>query len=173
MEKVTFEGKTYVRQGGKWIDSRYMVVHEGLQRDLNKEFAKQIDPQKLSLEDCIAQGDSFKNSGSSALALKFYEQAEKKADRQTMLYILPRMTSCYRQTGQAEKAIAILTTATQKFGQAMVTPALLTSVAAAYCDLGDYARAKKCCDRAYASGGKGSEELSLVYDRIDKAIKGR
>ena len=31
MDRITFEGKTYVRQSGKWIDSRYMVVHEGLQ----------------------------------------------------------------------------------------------------------------------------------------------
>ena len=170
MDKLILEGKTYIRQSGKWVDSRNMVVHEGLQRDLNKEFVKQIQLDSLSIEECLAQGDAFKNSGSSALALKFYEKAADKADRQTMSYILPRMTSCYRQTGQAQKAIDILTKATHQFGRGMVTPALLTSVAAAYCDLEDYARAKKCCDRAYASGGKGSAELSLVYDRIHKAM---
>lgn len=170
MDKVIYEGKTYMRQGGKWIDSRYMVVYEGLQRELNKEFAKQINPDTLSLEECLSQGDAFKNTGSGFLALKFYEQAAKTATRQTMAYILPRMTSCYRQTGQAQKAIDILAMATQKFGQGMVTPELLTSVAAAYCDLGDYVRAKKCCDRAYASGGKSSAELSLVYKRINKSL---
>lgn len=171
MDKITFEGKTYVRQTIKWLDSNNTVVHEGLQRDLNIEFAKQIDPETLALEQCVAYGDIFKKSCSGTLALKFYECAAQKADYQTMSYILPRMTSCYRQIGQAKKAIEIITFAKQKFGQEMITPALLTSAAAAYCDMEDYARAKKCCDRAYASGGNGAEELSLVYKRIDKAMR--
>ena len=51
----------------------------------------------------------------------------------------------------------------------MITPALLTSAAAAYCDLGDYDRAKKCCDRAFAQlNGKRNGELSAVYGRIKK-----
>ena len=44
-----------------------------------------------------------------------------------------------------------------------------TSVAAAYCDLGDYAAAKRFADRAYGiqGGSKGyTTELSLVYRRI-------
>jgi hypothetical protein len=75
------------------------------------------------------------------------------------------MTSCYRQTGQAQKAIDILAEATKRFGQSMVTSALLTSVAAAYCDLGDYIRAKKCCDRAYASSCKRQEKSSPVLEK--------
>lgn len=172
MDKLLYEGKTYTRQSEKWLDARNMVVHEGLQRDLNKEFSRQLDPATLSLEDCISHGDKFKNSGSAGLALKFYEEAVEKADYRVMSYILPRMTSCYRKNGQPQKAIDILSYASKTFGADMVTPALLTSAAAAYCDIGDYARAKKCCDRAYAaSNGKHSDELSLVYKRIIKAAE--
>lgn len=173
METLIFEGETYRRSNGRWVNSRQMVVHEGLQRDLNKVFARELDATKLSMEECITEGDKFKQSGSAFLALKFYEQASLNADRTTMAYLLPRMTSCYRQAGQAQKAIDILTTASLKYGKGMVTPALLTSAAAAYCDLKDYVRAKKCCDRAYASGGRGNEELSSVYNRIQKETLGR
>lgn len=172
METLIFEGETYRRINGRWVSSRQMVVHEGLQRDLNKAFAKELDVTKLSMKECIIEGDKFKQSGSAFIALKFYEQALLNANRSTMAYLLPRMTSCYRQTGQAQKAIDILSVASNKYGKAMVTPALLTSVAAAYCDLKDYTRAKKCCDRAYASGGK-NEELSEVYKRIDRETSGR
>lgn len=172
MDVLIFEGNTYTRHSEKWLDSRNMVVHEGLQKDLNHEFAKQLDPTKLSLPDCVEHGDRFKSSSSTGLALKFYEEAVKKADRNTMAYILPRMTSCYRQNGMPQKAIDILTYASNTFGKDMVTPVLLTSVAGAYCDIGDYVRAKKCCDRAYAQlNGKRSEELSLVYKRIQKATE--
>ena len=172
MDILVFEGQTYTRRNEKWVDSRHMVVHEGLQKDLNREYAKQLDPSDLSLEECIEHGDRFKKSSSIGLALKFYEAAVEKADRNTMAYILPRMTSCYRQNGMPQKAIDILTYASDTFGRDMVTPVLLTSVAGAYCDLGDYARAQKCCDRAYAqSDGESSCELSLVYKRIEKATK--
>lgn len=172
MDTLVFEGQTYTRRSEKWVDSRSMVAPEGLQKDLNREFAKQLNPALLSLEECVAHGDRFKNSSSTGLALKFYEEATKKADRSTMAYILPRMTSCYRQNGMPQKAIDILTYASNTFGKDMVTPVLLTSVAGAYCDIGDYVRAKKCCDRAYAQlNGKRSEELSLVYKRIQKATE--
>lgn len=172
MDVLVFEGKTYTRRSEKWADSRNTIVPEGLQRDLNREYAKQLKPIDLSIEECVAHGDRFKNSGSIGLALKFYEEAAKRADCNTMAYILPRMTSCYRKNGLPQKAIDILEYASKTFGNEMVTPVLLTSAAGAYCDLGDYVRAKKCCDRAYAaSNGRHSDELSLVYKRIQKATE--
>ena len=172
MDLLVFDGKTYTRQSEKWVDSQHMIVHESLQKDLNCEYAKRLEPSILSLEECIAHGDRFKNSSSTGLALKFYEEASKRADRITMAYILPRMTSCYRQNGMPQKAIDILTYASNTFGKDMVTPVLLTSVAGAYCDISDYVRAKKCYDKAYAQlNGKRSEELSLVYKRIQKATE--
>ena len=167
---IIYEGETYTRRNDKWVDAHNFVVHEGLQRDLNKEYVKQLDPALLSLEVCIEQGDKFKKSGSTGLALKFYEAAVEKADSRTMAYILPRITSCYRKSGRPQKAIDILTYASKTFGKSMITPVLLTSAAAAYCDIEDYERAKRCCDRAYAeSNGMHSDELSLVYKRIKKA----
>ena len=172
MDTLVFEGQTYTRRNEKWVDSRSMVAPEGLQKDLNREYAKRLDPMTLSLEDCVEHGDRFKNSSSIGLALKFYEEAANRADRNTMAYILPRMTSCYRQNGMPQKAIDILAYASNTFGKDMVTAVLLTSVAGAYCDIGDYVCAKRCCDRAYAQlNGKRSEELSLVYKRIQKATE--
>ena len=62
MDVLVFEGKTYTRRNEKWVDSRSMVAPEGLQKDLNREFAKQIDPTALSLEECVVHGDRFKNT---------------------------------------------------------------------------------------------------------------
>lgn len=137
MEILTYEGETYRRSNGHWINSQYIMVHEGLQRELDKAFAKSLDVTKLSTKECINEGDKFKQNGSAFLALKFYEQAALSVNSSAMTYLLPRMTSCYRQIGQAQQAIVILSMAAKKFGKEMVTPPLLTSVAAAYCDLKD------------------------------------
>lgn len=171
-EQLLYKGKIYKRRKGKWIDEENIIVSMALQNDLNREFAENLVPEELSRDDCVMYGDSFKNTNSLGLAIKFYEEAFEKADKKSMAYILPRITSCYRKCGEPQKAIDVLTYASSTFGSRMVTPALLISAAAAYCDLEDYVRAKKCCDRAYgALGGRYNEELSLVYKRIEKAVK--
>lgn len=137
MEAFEFEGETYTGRNEKWVDSRGYVVCESLQKDLNAEYANMVNPDDLSLQDCIAEGDKFKNSSSIGLVLRFYENAVERADSATMAYILPRITSCYRKSGQPQKVIDMLVYANKVFGKQMVTPTLLTSVAAAYCDLGD------------------------------------
>lgn len=172
MDTLAYEGKTFKRRNGKWTDSLGMIAHEGLQRILNQKYAESIEPTALSPEECIEKGDAFKESGSVGLALKFYEAAIEQSDKRTMAAVLPRIASCYRMNGQPEKAIKVLTYASDMYGREMISSALLTSAAAAYCDIGDYIKAKKCCDRAFASaGGKGSAELSLVYKRIEKETK--
>ena len=84
--------------------------------------------------------------------------------------ILPILTSMYRLTGQPKRAIDVAEEYIG-YGLAYESVPLLTSVAAAYCDLGDYENARKFADRAYArqGGGTGEKtELSLVYQRIKK-----
>ncbi len=173
MESLEYEGTRYTRRNGKWADSFGIVACEKIQRELNRQYAEGIDPVTLSLDECVKEGDKFKSSGSVGLALKFYEYAVNRADKAMLSYILPRITSCYRRSGQPQKAIDVLTYANQTFGSDMVTPALLTSAGAAYCDLKDYKRALKCCNKAYAMrNGQADEELSLVYNRIEKETRG-
>lgn len=169
MEKLEYNGKIYKRQGQKWSDMDGCIVHEILQRELNAKYIETIDLNSLTIQEVIEQGDKFKNSSSLGYALRFYEYAANQADENELAYILPRMTSCYRKQGHPQKAIDILSFAKNKYGAKMISPVLLTSAAAAYCDLEEYGNAKKCCDRAYASmGGKSSGELAAVYARIKK-----
>ena len=169
MDTITFEGKTYRRRNKKWTDLNGEVVHEILQSKLNTAFLLTLDPESLSVEELIQNGDKFKGSNAISAAIRFYEHASQCADQQELAGILPRMTSCYRMQGEPQKAIDILTFASEKYGPVMITPALLTSAAAAYCDLGKYSLAVKCCNRAFAkSGGKANGELNAVYGRIRK-----
>ena len=78
-----------------------------------------------------------------------------------------------QEIGVTQKAIDFWMENKQIFTSCLSVP-LLTSLAAAYCDVGNYELAKKCADRAYAIQG-GSQnyqsELSLVYARIRKETK--
>ena len=78
---------------------------------------------------------------------------------------MPVETSLLRLAHTPQKAIELYEMQVAKFGKEVESPQLLTSIAAAYCDVRDYANAKRLCDRAYAWGGH-SYELSAVYGRM-------
>ena len=166
--ELKHEGQLYFLKNEHWVDSRSIVVPQYLQMELSSLYAKTLDLTSLSFSQIIEYADKFNKNQSHLLAIHYYEYAANLCDKGQIAYILPRITSCYRKIGKPQKVIDILSYASNKFGKDVVSFALLTSAAAAYCDIGDYDNALKCCKRAYASGAKGSEEISLVYKRIKK-----
>lgn len=166
-DTLTHLGVKYTYRAGKWVDDRYMVACESIQQLLNKMYYSSVDTTTMSIETLVAEADKLKDGTSYALAITMYEQASKTADRNTLAYILPRLTSCYRKTNRPDKAIVLLTFANHKYGPSMVTPTLLTSAAAAYCDMDEYDKALTCCKRAQAKmHGAVTSELKMVYNRI-------
>lgn len=167
--KIVYNGKEYTKYGNKWVDSRCCVAPDSVQRELNNQMFAEIDLDSLSVEELVSAGDSYKKSHTQNLAIKCYEKTLEKCDDKTVRYILPSLTSCLRRQGKANEVILIFTKMRTKWGSKMLSSAALTSIAAAYCDLGEYENAKKCCNRAYAmSNGNSSGELKAVYGRIKK-----
>ncbi len=168
-ETIKYNGKTYYRRGEKWEDEMHIIVHETLQRELNDAYSESQDLSNLSYSELVKEADKFKESSSHYLAIRYYEEAVRKGGLSDIKYVFPRITSCYRKKGQAKKAVNLFSEQVHKYGNSMITPALLTSVAAAYCDIEDFEMAKKCCDRAYAmTGGNAGEELQMVYKRLNQ-----
>ena len=116
----------------------------------------------------VAEGDKFKESTSYLSAIKFYEKALEDCDEATYKYVLPRITSCYRKCHMPRKVIELFSDTKRVFGTEFITPVLLTSVAAAYCDLKEYDNALKCCRWAYKNFEEFDPLLSNVWARIKK-----
>lgn len=171
MEQIEYNGTYYLKRG-KWWVAPGGLIDESIQGELNAIYVKTLDYSKLTVSDVIKLGDDFKLSNALGLAIRCYETAAEYADKQQLAYILPRVTSCYRKQGSPQKAIDMLAFASGKYGKELVTVALLTSAGAAYCDLGEYALAKKTCDRAYRlTNGNIDDSLRLVYKRIEKETR--
>jgi tetratricopeptide (TPR) repeat protein len=169
MDELVFKGKKYTRSDSKWVDADNMVVHETMQIALNNFFVEGIDFSLFTIQQLIDEGDKFKNSYTYNLAISFYEKAAERCDEELLQYILPRITSCYRQTKTPHKAVELFKLAKSKYGEGFITSALLTSVAAAYCDLKEYENAMRCCRWAYKRyGGEPDLNLSNVLARIKK-----
>lgn len=97
---------------------------------------------------------------------------EKCDDREVVRNILSRYTSILRNLEQSEKAIEVAEKYISLYGKYVYTPALFTSLAGAYCDIGDYVEARKKANVAKAmSGENASLELINVYARIKSMEK--
>lgn len=169
MESLEFEGKTYIRYNGYWVNTHYEIAPLSVQAELNKRYAKTLSLEQYTVEELVRLGDVFKKTESYPLAVKHYQEAITRANPSECRYIYPRLTSCMRQIGQARQAVEILSFLKEKYGMKLITPVLLTSISAAYCDLKEYDNAKKCADAAYRLlKGNPSAELRSVYARIDK-----
>lgn len=172
-EKIEYKNRIYHKRNGMWYDERYCEVPTGLQSELNSAYNKSINYENLNYSTIIKIADDYKRSGSFIMAIRTYEKAIEKTEKvDEIKYILPRITSCYRKNNQAHKAVELYGKICEKYGYEILNEVLLTSIAAAYCDLGQFENARKCANKAYAiNNGKSSEELRLVYKRIEKNTK--
>ena len=168
MVKIEYNGEIYTRSNSKWADSRHHIVHDSLQNFLNQQYLKTLDYSKYSVDELVAEGDKLKESSSYSSAIHFYEKALEECDETTYKYILPRITSCYRKSNMPRKVIDLFADTKSLYGTSFITPVLLTSVAAAYCDLKEYENALRCCRWAYKTYGKFDPNLSNVWSRIKK-----
>ena len=168
MDKIEYNGEIYTRTNSKWADSRHHIVHDSLQNFLNQQYLKTLDYSNYSIDELVAEGDKLKESNSYSSAIVFYEKALGGCDETTYKYILPRITSCYRKCNMPRKVIDLFTETKEFFGTDFITPVLLTSVAAAYCDLKEYENALRCRRWAYKTFGKFDPNLANVWARIKK-----
>ena len=170
MREYEYEGKLYRKSGAKWTDSGGAVVPVALQNVLNRLTFEKEDLIAMSYEEAKVEGDKYKESESYSLAIRHYEHALSVAETYGKTSaLLPRITSCYRKLHRPERVIEILADVKLAFGERILNEALLTSAAAAYCDMGQPEIALRCCRHAYAmlknKGVKTSIELHNVYSR--------
>lgn len=176
MTEYEYLGKRYRRNGAKWIDDNYMVVPVALQRVLNALIFAETDIGSLSYEEAKAEGDKYKASESYSYAIRYYERAFEVAETymQTSV-LLPRITSSYRKLHRPERVIALLAEAKKQYGERIISEALLTSAAAAYCDMEQPENALKCCNYAYAKAKTKKQgaagELLNVYERAKRMME--
>lgn len=174
IEKITYNGDTYYFFDGKIVDECFIIPSENVQAAVANVFFSQINYKFLPLNEVKEFMMSCKDNGALDIAYRagLYYLEERDFTTQEVRMILPIFISVCRKKGKVTEAIEYAERYIVKTS-AYCSPALLTSLAAAYCDKGEYIKARDICNKAYAMQGGSvgfTNELSLVYKRIDKAL---
>ncbi len=141
--KIEYEGQIYIRANNKWVNENYRVAPSAIQSTLNQKFFSEENLKNFSAGRLMQIGAIYKNTSSEHLAIICFKKALEKDNGRLLKYILPMLTSCLRKQGKAKEVVEIFSEIKQKYGSEVFTPPLLTSIAAAYCDLYEYDNAKK------------------------------
>lgn len=169
MDKIEYNGKVYVRYSARWCDSSDFAVPEALQRTLDHMWSGNCRTEDMTADELADVGDRLREGKSYSTAVKYYNRAcEADFTAERVAELLPRIASCYIGSRRSERAIELFSDTSRRLGRQIMTAELLMVAAEAYCELGEYDKARKCCNRAYAKlGGHATDELSAVYRRID------
>lgn len=173
-QEIKYEGKTYYKRNGRWYDKQTNCeTTYNIQSKLNRIYNEKINYSNLDYHEIIKIADGYNISKSYLMAIKAYEIAIKKTvEVKEIRYILPRITSCYRKNNQSNQAIKLYTNISKEYGSNILDGALLTSIAAAYIDIQEYEKAKKCANKAFEMLNKNcSYELNMVYKRLKKYME--
>lgn len=172
--EIEYNGDYYLYLNGEFVEKgTYIIPPDKILKELCKNFYSKIDYTRYKNKELRNFIRELKNNNSHELCLKvclFYFD-KNIANIYEIKYILPIITSLYRSMSMPEEVIKLNEKVYDIFGKKVFSVALLTSIAAAYCDMREYDKAKSFCDSAYylQGGGIGSQnELSLVYARIEK-----
>ena len=171
--KIILDDEEYALIKGKWYDSHLIEAPQNIAITLANQMLQE-NIGDFSNDDLEKFLMGFKDQGLISQALQIsdvlYERYMNTDDMYKIRWLLPVTTSLLRMSHAPQRAIDLYTSQTEKFGNAAISPQLLTSIGAAYCDIFDYANAKRLCDWAYKWGGP-SYELDRVYDRIKAAMQ--
>lgn len=175
MDKILFENEYYYINKGKVYDSSFLELPTNEAYKILQHYFQSVDYKVLDEFQLLDLLKQLKTANFHRLCLSIIEYGLNKFSDSFDFYktVFPIITSCYRAINTPQKAIDFWMENKKIFASYLSVP-LLTSLAAAYCDVKNYALAKKCADRAYAiQGGSLSyqTELSLVYQRIKKETK--
>lgn len=169
MDKYELDGETYYFNNGKWLTSNYMSVPTSIISRLNKQLTEDISLKPV--RELIGILDGAKQGKNDQYALKIAKEALDRADISEIRQLLPRVTSLYRNNNQSQKAIDVATEYINKYDKKVMSSALYTSLAAAYCDINNLGLARKYANKAKALSAENSApELISVFARLKRLV---
>ncbi|MBR2909569.1 MAG: hypothetical protein IKC11_04395 [Clostridia bacterium] len=139
MDKIIYDGDTYYIKKGIVYDSMFLQVSSNLAKLILAKKYEDDDYKSLNEEQLLERVKDLKNAEIYEKCIKIIKFGLDKFIGRNSFYrtVFPILTSCYRFLKQPQKAVDFWIE-NRYVNRDCISPAFLTSVAGAYCDVDDY-----------------------------------
>ena len=170
VKKIFYDNQTYYFNKGKVLDEHFLQVTPAEATPILYEYYGEIDYRKLNESELIDFLKEIKDAELNTLCLTISLDCLNRNSEYLDSYIYPIISSCYRLMGKPQKSIDFYN-AHRTEEICSRSPAMLTSLAAAYCDLKNYESSLYYARRAYAilknaPQAEVSDEIKNVFGRL-------
>lgn len=167
-KEIFYQGEYFKWLDDQWVSDSGYIPKEKYQNRLSNLYQKRREHYKHPVKELVAfarkQG---KDEDGIHTAIRALEIAMLRASAGEAKGFLATLCSLYRQTGSSNAVISLYDYVAKKYGQQVETAPFLTSVSAAFMDIGDIGMANRVKNKAFALSGGNDAMLANFVQRFD------
>ncbi len=169
--KFEFEGDIYYLANNSIFDERFCMVSDADRAKVAAAYFAATPYSNLNEDGLLEYVRMSCKMGAFGRTMEAFTYGLSKFNKHSFgKSAISTITSGYRNTGQPQKAIDFALVYVDDFSLRSVP--LLTSLAAAYCDINDLENARKYCNKAYFLHRQTGYKTDLSFiDEVDERIK--
>lgn len=166
-KEIFYQGEYFKWVNDQWVSSSGYIPKEKYQNRLSSPYQKRREHYGHPVKDLIAfarkQG---KDEVGIHTAIRSLEIAMLRASAGEAKSFLATLCSLYRQTNSPNAVISVYDYVAKKYGQQVETAPFLTSVSAAFMDIGDIEMANRVKNKAFTLSGGNDIKLEAFSQRF-------
>ena len=171
LEEIFYHGEYFKRVDGQWVSGSGIVPKGKYQSKLSDLYQKRCRHYHHPVEELTAFArKQQKDAAGIQTAIRALEIAMPRASAGEVRGFLALLCGLYRRAGIPSASTSLYDYAMGKYGRRAVSQPFLTSVSAAFMDVGDLEMADIVSRRAFALDG-GDAELDAFSQRFRAATR--
>lgn len=168
VKEIFYRGEYFRLENSQWTSNTGSIPKEKYQKRLSDLYQKRCKYYSRPVKELAAFAREQKRDvdGINA-AIRALEIAMLQATAGEAKGFLAILCSLYRQVGFSSAAVSLYDYAVKKYGRQIETLPFLTSISAAFMDIGDLNMADRMKKKAFALGGGDDAKLTAFAHRHD------
>lgn len=166
-KEIFYQGEYFKWVNDQWVSSSGYIPKEKYQNRLSCLYQKRREHYNHPVKELVAfarkQG---KDEDGIHTAIRSLEIAMPRASAGEAKSFLATLCSLYRQTNSPNAVISVYDYVAKKYGRQVETAPFLTSVSAAFMDIGDMDMANRVKNKAFTLSGGNDIKLDAFSQRF-------
>lgn len=167
-KEIFYQGEHFRFKNGQWVSNNGSIPKETYQGRLSNLYEKRCKHYSHPVKELVSFArKQARNADGINTAIRTLEIATLRATSREAKDFLATLCSLYRRAGLPNAVASLYDYAVGKYGKQVETPPFLTSVSAAFMDIGDIEMADIMRNKASLLSGGDDAKLTHFSRRFD------